>query len=814
MCSIFNLMQSCEKQLNNGSLVDVDALFGCSIIMFNAENTEDLSADETEYACDMLFYTINWFRELLNAFMYSEEENFRERLIARLRSILCMENSLNQLMRQLPTYVPLEFHITLSTATEDIADMNRGTQIITAEDATEESTVEQPTSITKKVQKRDSKASHNLSFSSMDDLRPYLRPFDLNILEMFKYNSELENETDKMMLEEISYILEDLNRKLDSKIVPTTPTFFGKKKVAAEHKYTSSNTAMLSRISNHHLMEKIVSYLPFILHTLERLYVHLQQNAIEAGRVEGHETLVKTISQIFNIIYKLFQWEDLKNPDNLNILQNLVSGIAQRLLKEEQQSNDPSLLDTERATEYLSNFVTDVPQANTAVVLFKTIRLMMSYEDSDTPKSKENALRVVTHIVSTDWFDWRDIKKEIPYMIEQLIQLCDDPLSLMHNFIDTILPQYEAEGALDEFPLLKADTVLQHYQAILSQAVKSLELLKDAELTPDVMIVQTARIVKVFERITNHIKTKEQRLLLGVLLKASRLFVEQFTKYSIPYFTRVFKAYSNDIISIFKDFQSSTRMLQIICSHVKVLKDVTLAAYVPPLKKALEIVIYQVKMLLTENKIPPSAFFMGALKHRDIHGAEVSSQIPREIESDEEGDDVESDQAETDTSSTSGIIRKEKQRVSKQSKERRRERPIIPTTNSGQRFRTSELVPSSSEDEASSEEEQDVSVDGIGSRDQTSLISTKRAIDMAQDEEEEEEEEQIIEFDLNNEDEDNDEEIISLSPDSSSSSRSPGSTPPMQSAQSVPTKKRRLGLGRPTLSSSKKIFNFTNRSGR
>lgn len=66
---------------------------------------------------------------------------------------------------------------------------------------------------------------------------------------------------------------------------------------------------------------------------------------------------------------------------------------------------------------------------------------------------------------------------------------------------------------------------------------------------------------------------------------------------------------------------------QIICSHVKVLKDVSHSAYVPPLKKALEIVIYQVKMLLIENRVPQSAFFMGALKHRDIKGDEVSSQV-------------------------------------------------------------------------------------------------------------------------------------------------------------------------------------------
>jgi Fanconi anemia group D2 protein len=60
MCSIFNLMQSSEKSLNDGSLQDIDALFGCGILLFKAEDLEEISLDETEYACDMLFYTINW----------------------------------------------------------------------------------------------------------------------------------------------------------------------------------------------------------------------------------------------------------------------------------------------------------------------------------------------------------------------------------------------------------------------------------------------------------------------------------------------------------------------------------------------------------------------------------------------------------------------------------------------------------------------------------------------------------------------------------------------------------------------------------
>jgi hypothetical protein len=42
-----------------------------------------------------------------------------------------------------------------------------------------------------------------------------------------------------------------------------------------------------------------------------------------------------------------------------------------------------------------------------------------------------------------------------------------------------------------------------------------------------------------------------------------------------------------------------------------VIKDVQLATYVPPLKKALEVVIFQVKMLLIDNHAPPDVFFLG-----------------------------------------------------------------------------------------------------------------------------------------------------------------------------------------------------------
>ncbi|KAI7899702.1 Fanconi anaemia protein FANCD2 [Cokeromyces recurvatus] len=621
MCSIFNLIQSCEKQLNNGSLVEIDALFGCSIIMFNPENLNDLSTNEIEYACDMLFYTMNWFRELLNAFMFTKEENYRVRIISRLRSILKMETLLNQLMEQVPNYAPLEFHNVSPTNLDEHSN-----QIISAGVGEGEDSMN-----TKSIKKEK---AHTIRFGTVNEIKPYMRAFCIHILEIFKYNEELEDENEKMTFEEINYILEDLNQKIDIKITYTSSSVnhhFGKKPVnLIDEKYPSCNSIMLGRIESQTFMKKVVLYLPSILQTLENLYAELQAKDIEPGRIHGSEELVQAVSHIFNILYKLLCWNELQNSDNNDILKEFVHILANRV-SDHDTINDCQIAfkaELMEAFRYLSNYGDGIPQATMSVLLFKILQRLMSFSDEEGIENlKQDALKVVEQIITTPWFDWRDIKKEIPFLFEQFIELNQDPLSILHNLVDIVLPEFEEEQSLEQYPLLKEETIVQHYQAIMNQIVKTLDLLKNTNQDSEIILVQNAQIVKIFERITNYVKTKEHKSLFSILLKTGRVFIEQFTKYSIPYFTKIFKTHTNEVVNIFKDFQSSTRMLQIICSHVKVLKEVQLASYVPPLKKALEIVIYQVKMLLTENRIPSSAFFMGALKHRDINGVEISSQV-------------------------------------------------------------------------------------------------------------------------------------------------------------------------------------------
>ncbi|KAI9258491.1 Fanconi anemia protein FancD2 nuclease-domain-containing protein [Sporodiniella umbellata] len=707
MCSTFNLMQSCEKQLNHGSLEGVNALSGCSVLLFDEQTPSELSNEEINDACDILFYTINWFREVLNSFINAADEDLSQTLLLRLRNILELELRLGDYLKQTPTYAPLEFHNTLSMALKE--DTIKSSQILSTEISINGSE-EQENPIRPNTKKENKLLS--MTFKTVNELRSYMRPFNLQVFEIFKHNS---NKL-QMTHDEINYILDDLDKKLDIKIVPLPVLPFAKKKTVTENKIPPSNITLLARTDSGNFMRQVVPSLPYILRVLEDLYAELQEKVAIQHETQGAEKITSAISYIVNALYKLLSWPHISSSDNKDILESIVGSLAERISGESKTRPEAQ---NRHAFQYLSNYGESMPQSATAVILFKTLLRLIELSNSHT-SLRQGALVVATHIVSTPWYDWRDIKKDTEFLVEQTVELSDDPLQVLHELVNNVLPRFESEGILEDHPLLKQDTSVQYYQAIINQIVKSFDLFRNTDREPEITLVQNGRAVKIFERITHYVKVKEQRLLTAVLLKTGKNFIDQFTKHSIPYFSQIFKTYRTNILVILKDLQASTRVLQIICSHVKVLKDISLSAYVPPLKKSLENVIYQVKMLVTRNGIPSSAFFMGALKHRDISGAEISSQIPREEDDDENESAVDeialSDHEEAEDSPTTDKSTRRNENPNR-SPAKRKKTPRVTESRKKQKsdvnidHRTSSQVPSSSEDEASRSEEEIVRQD-------------------------------------------------------------------------------------------------------
>lgn len=84
----------------------------------------------------------------------------------------------------------------------------------------------------------------------------------------------------------------------------------------------------------------------------------------------------------------------------------MIFAIASRT--GDQQDNSPELV-LEEACTYLSQYIDNVPQSKTALLLLSILqRLIFLSENSN--RLKKTALKVVNQIITTRWFDWRDIK--------------------------------------------------------------------------------------------------------------------------------------------------------------------------------------------------------------------------------------------------------------------------------------------------------------------------------------------------------------------------------------------------------------------
>ncbi|THU74124.1 hypothetical protein C4D60_Mb04t30040 [Musa balbisiana] len=86
------------------------------------------------------------------------------------------------------------------------------------------------------------------------------------------------------------------------------------------------------------------------------------------------------------------------------------------------------------------------------------------------------------------------------------------------------------------------------------------------------------------------------------------------------------KLYYVNNFSQVKELQKATRTIQTLCSEAKGLKRTMVTSKVPATKRSMERFLFHVKALLHSTP-SDSTFWMGNLKHKDLYGQVVSSQV-------------------------------------------------------------------------------------------------------------------------------------------------------------------------------------------
>ena len=91
-----------------GKLEEIDAVLGCPLWLPNInEDFDQMSPQELNYSCDILFYCYNWFRELINTFSNSICDEDQRKVTIRLKNMVQLEKELkNILAHNSLSYIP------------------------------------------------------------------------------------------------------------------------------------------------------------------------------------------------------------------------------------------------------------------------------------------------------------------------------------------------------------------------------------------------------------------------------------------------------------------------------------------------------------------------------------------------------------------------------------------------------------------------------------------------------------------------------------------------------------------------------------
>ncbi|ELR12879.1 Fanconi anemia complementation group D2 family protein [Acanthamoeba castellanii str. Neff] len=203
--------------------------------------------------------------------------------------------------------------------------------------------------------------------------------------------------------------------------------------------------------------------------------------------------------------------------------------------------------------------------------------------------------------------------------------------------------QQQQQQGRPKFRSLTGDTFPAYYRALLAHldaCLTDLPLANSGE-EPSVALAQCNQLVLLFQALCQLSRCELPAPALTALLRRGRTFLDRFMKV-MPFLSAHFLGHQEEILSTFKSLQQATRTLQALCAHSKVEKLVVLVNLVPPMRRSLELLLYKVKAMLIEND-SLGAFSLGNLKHRDLAGREVPSQLDLDQYDDDDDDDDDED---------------------------------------------------------------------------------------------------------------------------------------------------------------------------
>ncbi|XP_036008013.1 Fanconi anemia group D2 protein [Fundulus heteroclitus] len=676
----FRLLRLCEEKRHQGDLEEIDALLGCPLILTNmdaVDKVESLSKAERELLCTLLFHTINWFREVVNAFCKQEETEMKMKVMTRLQNITFLQKLLERALAGTPGYVPPVanfdgettdgmtpgFSVPVNKAKKDGTGKKRKAPGKNAPDGVSQPEEATEAEETQQEQPEKEKEKESRPGVSLTAYRPFFRELDMEVLSVLHcgslsrslLDSELHTKVREEVLlgpTELVFLLEDMLNKLEFSLTAGPAKRAPFLKARADKSVGFSH---LQQRSTKDIACYCIQLLPALCTHLENCHNHFQTLLSENnGVVDGPSTDVEEYlvmssgyQLLLQVINTTFSWSGFSHPGQRSLLKKALGVLAGRL---KEGGPEPTLEQlVKHSFEYLLNFRSTMPSLSTALCLSQLLSTV-SEKGGNPGAYREQTASLARRFLSQSWVTASGERERGSKFNEALHTL----LSIYMEHVNDVLKSVEEiagdgiteliNASKDEssasWPTLNRQTFLVYYKVLMAELEKAARRIPAGKMN-DSSEAQSEKLltwnlaVRDFHILVNLVKVFDSRPVLNVSLKYGRLFLESFLKLGMPLLDYSFKRHKEDVQSLLKTFQLSTRQLHHMCGHSKMHQDTSLTNHVPAVKKSLELFVYRVKAMLTLNNCQ-EAFWMGNLKNRNLKGEEILSQRSQGSDDDDE----------------------------------------------------------------------------------------------------------------------------------------------------------------------------------
>ncbi|XP_056293629.1 Fanconi anemia group D2 protein isoform X2 [Pseudoliparis swirei] len=523
---LFRLLRLCEHKQHQGDLEEIDGLLGCPLILTDmdvVEKMESLSKAEREFLCTLLFHTINWFREVINAFCEQKETEMKMKVMTRLQNITYLQTLLERALAETPGYVPPVANFD-GESTEGVILSSAAPVIKAKKDApgkkrkapgknSSESSaqLEEMTEADKTQQEQPEKEKEKeiRQGVSLLSYRQFFRELDMEVLDVLQcgllsrslLDSELHTKVREEVLlgpAELVFLLEDMHRKVEFSLTAAPAKRVPFFKARADKSVGFSH---LQQRSSKDVASYCVQLLPALCSHLENCHNHFQtllsdNNGVVDGPatdIQQHHLMSSSYQLLLQVLNTTFSWSGFSQPGQRGLLKKALGVLAERLKEESAELTLEQLV--KHSFEYLVNFRSTMPSLSTALCLSQLLSTV-SEKGGNSASYREQTASLAKRFLSQDWVTASGQKERgnkfneaLHTLLRIYLEHVDDVLKAVEEITERGIAEL-LNASKDEssasWPTLNRQTFLVFYKVLMAELEKAIRKIPVGKVSDNV----------------------------------------------------------------------------------------------------------------------------------------------------------------------------------------------------------------------------------------------------------------------------------------------------------------------------------------